>query len=411
MKEKFVAIIGGGLSGLSCARRLHAAGCSWKIFEADSAVGGRVQTDKLDGFLLDRGFQVLLDNYTECREQLDLSAMDLRAFEPGALVRYRGRFHEFSDPLRKPSSVLRTLIAPMGSWRDKIRLSRLRRLTDPRQEANRTQFEGLTTHEFLREYGFSKRLIDSFFRPFFGGVFLESDLATSAGKFRFLFNRFGTGNATIPNRGMSEIPRQLMKPLPADNVRLGIHVNSVTRQRVHLANGDDVDADAVVVATDQTTAARLLGEPEVDQPLGVGCVYFAAPREQRRPILVLNGEGTGPINSLCWLSAAAEGYAPEGQDLASVTVLENSLKSEELVKACLTQLQDWYGNEVTQWRHLRTYEIPNALPKQGRTYEPGSCKIRHSSGVFRCGDYMEYASLNGAMVSGRECAEEVLRQL
>ncbi|MEC8241212.1 MAG: NAD(P)/FAD-dependent oxidoreductase [Planctomycetota bacterium] len=411
MKDKFVAIIGGGMSGLSCARRLNAEGCSWKIFEADSAVGGRVQTDKLDGFLLDRGFQVLLDNYVECRNQLDFAAMDLRAFEPGALVRYQGRFHEFSDPLRKPSSIFRTLFAPMGSWRDKIKLSRLRRLTDPRQESSLARFAGLTTREFLSKYGFSKRLIDSFFQPFFGGVFLESDLRTSAGKFRFLFHQFGTGNATIPNLGMGEIPRQLVNALPPENICLGHKVESLSRQRVHLANGDDVDADAVVVATDQTTAVRLLGEPEVDRPHGVWCVYFAAPRDERRPILVLNGEGTGPINSLCWLSAAADGYAPEGQDLASVTVLQNAWDSEGMVEACLTQLQDWYGDEVTRWRHLRTYHVPNALPKQGSTFETGSCNIQHSSGIFRCGDYMEYASLNGAMVSGRECAEEVLRQL
>ena len=126
---------------------------------------------------------------------------------------------------------------------------------------------------------------------------------------------------------------------------------------------------------------------------------------------MLNGEGTGPINSLCWLSAAADGYAPEGQDLASVTVLQNAWDSEGMVEACLTQLQDWYGDEVTRWRHLRTYHVPNALPKQGSTFETGTCNIQHSSGIFRCGDYMEYASLNGAMVSGRECAEEVLRQL
>ena len=121
-----VVIIGGGLSGLTCAKELHAAGVDFLLFEASDAVGGRVRTDEVDGFLLDRGFQVLLTAYPEAIRHLDYDALKLKAFEPGSLIRANDEFHQMSDPWRRPQHALQTAFAPVGSLMDKLRIGRLR---------------------------------------------------------------------------------------------------------------------------------------------------------------------------------------------------------------------------------------------------------------------------------------------
>lgn len=403
-----VVIIGGGISGLICARTLHRSGVSFQLFESGDQVGGRVRTDLLNGFKLDRGFQVLLDSYPECHKQLDFEALQLKAFQPGALVRYRNAFIEFTDPWRQPSSALKTLFAPIATVRDKFKLARLRkdvRVPKPNDPC--------TTRQYLLDRGLSSRVIESFFRPFFGGVFLEQELSTSSGKFEFLFDRFGTGNATIPKEGMGQIALQLTETLPPESVRLSSPVKAVSSNQVVLESNQVVEADAVVVATDCFSAAKLLGDPVPPKSHSVYCLYFSAPkRKDRRPILVLNGESVGPINHLCWLSAVNPHYAPASQDLLSVTVLSHDAQPlETLQQRCVERLRSWYGNEVADWSHLRTYSIPNALPVQDSQFRPETIPLRHASGVYRCGDYIEYASLNGAMVSGRRCAEAVLESL
>jgi phytoene dehydrogenase-like protein len=403
-----VVIVGGGIAGLVCARTLHRQGVPFHLLEAADDVGGRVRTDHVNGFQLDRGFQVLLESYPECKQQLDFKALDLQPFDSGALIRYRGRFIEFSDPWRKPSAAFKTLMAPNASLGDKIKLARLRK--EVRRSKHRS---ASTTKQFLLERGLSSRVVDSFFRPFFGGVFLEQELSTCSGKFEYLFDKFGTGRAVIPQQGMGQIPHQLMDALPREFISLSAPVSSVSSRRVVLEGGEVLEADAVVVATDALAAAQLLGEPEPPKAHSVFCVYFAAPkRASRRPILILNGDTEGPINHLCWLSSAARGYAPAEQDLLSVTVLSQYGKSDEsLSQRCRDQLKSWFGEETSDWEHLKTYEIKNALPVQDQSFKAGSLPLRHTSGIFRCGDYIEFASLNGAMETGRRCAEAVMESL
>ncbi len=403
-----VVIVGGGVSGLVCARTLHRSGVPFQLFESGDQVGGRVRTDLLNEFKLDRGFQVLLDSYPECQDQLDFEALELRSFQPGALVRYRGKFVELTDPWRKPSAALKTLFAPVATFLDKVKLARLR--NDVR---GRNSSEDRTTEQYLQDRGLSSRVIESFFRPFFGGVFLERELSTSSGKFKFLFDKFGTGNATLPKEGMGQITRQLMESLPPESLALSSPVKAVFSNRVVLDSDDVIDAGAVVVATDGFTASRLLGDPVPPKSHSVYCLYFAASkRSDRRPILVLNGESGGPINHLCWLTAVNQHYAPARQDLLSVTVLNHDAgPPDTLLRRCMDQLQAWYGNEVADLSHLKTYEIRDALPVQDSQFRPGTIPVRHASGVYRCGDYIEFASLNGAMLSGRRCAEAVLESL
>jgi phytoene dehydrogenase-like protein len=122
-----VIVVGAGLAGLACARELVRLGRSVRVLEAAETVGGRIRTERHQGFLLDRGFQVLQTAYPEAGRALDLAALDMRAFVPGALIRFEGRFHRIADPWRQPLTALSTLFSPVGTLAAKWRMALLRR--------------------------------------------------------------------------------------------------------------------------------------------------------------------------------------------------------------------------------------------------------------------------------------------
>lgn len=409
MSNPEVTIIGGGLSGLCCARRLHESGVSFQLLEASEEVGGRVRTADVDGFLLDRGFQVLLTAYPEAQDVLDYDALNLGRFAPGALVRYRDGFHRFTDPWRSPRHLFATACSPIGSLADKLRVARLR------SRVCRSSLDKLfgrpetTTMNALREEGFSKRFIESFFRPFLGGVFLERDLDTSSRMFDFVFRMFATGNVVLPARGIGEISRQIAKKLPGERLRTGASVETLEGTTVRLTSGEILQAGTVVIACEAPVAAKLLVDPAPPSGRGVTCLYFAADRPPiEEPILVLNGDGIGPINNLCVPSQVTPTYAPVGQALVSVTVL--GLADGDVEASVRHQLLDWFGPDVNTWRHLRTYRIPYALPSQAPpALSPVEKSAMRGDHLFVCGDYLDTASIQGAMVSGRRAAECVMQ--
>lgn len=409
-----VVIVGAGLAGLCCARRLRQAGVSVLLLEASDDVGGRVRTDEVDGFRLDRGFQVFLTSYPEARQVLDYTALDLRPFEPGAWVRVGGRFRTLIDPWRRPLRGLRSLLAPVGSWLDAVRVARLRAAVLRGDLADQLAASETTTLALLQQAGFSPAMIDGFFRPFLGGIFLEPELHTSARMFRFVFRMFATGDACLPNAGMGAIPRQLAAGLPAGTIRFNARVVGIGPGQVRLEDGEVLDARAVVVATDGPAAAALLsGLPPVATQ-AVTCLYFAADRPPvAEPILVLNGEGRGPVNNVCVPSVVAPGYAPAGAHLVSASVLGDPAEDDATVERQVReQLTDWFGPAVAGWRHLRTYRIRHALPRQvPPALDMVERPVRWAERVYVCGDHRDTASIQGAMVSGRRAAEAVLEDL
>ena len=409
-----VLILGGGLAGLACACELTTRGVSCQILEASDAVGGRVRTDVVDGFLLDRGFQVLLTAYPEAQRQLDYSALQLRAFAPGALVRFEGRFHSVVDPWRRPLGVFRTLASPIGSLGDKVKVARLRqRVTRPPLESI-FQSPDRSTLDYLRGCGFSSAMIERFFRPFFGGIFLERELRTSSRMFEFVFRMFSLGNTALPAGGMGAIPQQLLQRLPAGTVRLGQKAVKVGPSAVTMASGEELKARAVVVATNAAAARQLLPQIPGLGSRGTACFYFAAEKPPvSQPILVLNGDGNGPINNLCVPSVVAQSYAPAGAHLVSATVIseapiaQSARASEQQLAAVQNQLVDWFGEDVRRWRHLRTDWIPDALPEQLPTAGVLAKDTLVQPGLYICGDHRETASINGALASGRSAADAV----
>lgn len=409
-----VLVVGAGVSGLVAAVELKRRGYSVLVLEASDAVGGRVRTDVVDGFLLDRGFQVLLTAYPEARRCLDYTALALKEFEPGAIIRHNGKFHRVADPMRRMRKILGSAFAPIGTPADKLLVAELRSellgmeidqiLSEPEE----------STLANLREYGFSDKIIERFFRPFLSGIFLDPELNTSARMFHFVYRMFAQGMAAIPNGGMQAIPRQLAARLDEGSIRFHSPVQHVWEGGVRLESGEEFNTATVVVACDPVRGARLLPEAGIRTAMrGVECLYFAAadaPIGER--YLVLNGEGNGPINNLCVPSVIAPGYAPAGCHLVSVTVLHSALSEDHLLHDVRQQLRDWFGDGANSWEYLRSYRIQDALPDQSLEHGGVSMSpVRVRPGLYVCGDHRGTASLNGAMLSGRRAAEAVCGEI
>jgi phytoene dehydrogenase-like protein len=416
MSARPVVIIGAGLAGLCCARQLASAGVDILLVEANDDVGGRVRTDLVDGFRLDRGFQVLQTAYPEAQQVLDYPALHLRPFEPGALIQTRGRRVRMSDPWRRHRQAFSVTFNGIGSVADRWKLAQLRR------HVTRSTLEALwaepdsTTADYLRtDLGFSTDIIDRFLGPWFSGVFFERKLATSSRFFKFVFRMFVLGDAALPEHGMGAIAKQLANGLSSDMLRLSTRVESLNGLCVRLATGETILARGAVVAVEAPEAARLTGGlVPCPDACSTTCLYFASDKSPvAEPILVLNGDGTGPINNLCVPSNVAPTYAPPGQALVSVSVVGTRAdESPDLATAVRQQLRDWFGSQVDQWSPLKSYFIRHALPGQPAYFRDGATKPqRLAEGLYCCGDHCETASIHGAMVSGRKVAEVVLSDL
>ena len=273
-----VVIVGGGLSGLCCALELYRNGVSFLLIEATDRVGGRVKTDQCDGFLLDRGFQVLLTAYPEAQRVLDYSALRLKPFYPGALVYDGSRFHRVADPWRKTRDSIKSILSPVGSLADKLRIAWLRRQVLDLSLENLMAGEESTTQQRLEKLGFSPKIIDSFFQPFLGGVFLDADLTTSSRMLDFVFRMFSIGETAIPEKGMEAIPRQLLSMLPGDSIITDAKVKEIktdsTELIVTLASGEKIETQTVVLATNGLD--NLLSEKKKPKSRVVSCFYFVS---------------------------------------------------------------------------------------------------------------------------------------
>ncbi len=407
-----VIIVGAGMAGLACARTLHQAGCNFQLFEADSAPGGRVRTDITeDGFRLDRGFQVLLTAYPELRAQVQLDAVSPRAFRSGAVIRLPdGKETLLRDPLRDPLALGAALSAPIGTLADKLRIGMLVAQILARPPEALLDSDSRSTLEFLREKGWSEMMIDRFFVPFFGGVFLDRSLGAPAGFFKFVFQQFALGRAVLPALGMQRLPDQMAAELPSDQIHMNAAVAEVSADGVRLQTGQFVEGSRVVLAVDGRNATRLL--PRYPAPVlwrKTTCIYFAAESSpaQGDGYLRLNAAPGSLVHNVCFPSDIAPEYAPKGKTLVSVSVHgEHGHEEGPLVKKVQRELAEWFGAAAMEWRLLRTYTIPHALPGS----VPRHQAARLQGGVYVCGDHTAYPSLNAALATGRRTAETILAE-
>ena len=452
-------IVGAGLAGLTCAKVLHEAGKSVQVLEAASHVGGRVRTSVVDGFRLDEGFQVFLTAYPTCRRHLNHEALQLGAFDAGALIRSRNRFCYLGDPLRQPSSAWSTVTHPTLRIGDKWRVWRLRRRLLAQTMSHSLSNEDVTTEEGLRREGFSPTAIDEFFRPFIGGVLLDPSLSVSRRMFDFVFRMFSLGHAALPARGMQAIPEQLAAGLPDDAVALKQCVQKIDGSSVTLADGTRLRAGDIVVATESDAAERLIPRANLNEgdsaastmPSpessatsentswttawgGTVNLYYHVPAlSDRRPRLMLSGDEQGPIQTAAILNHAQPGYSETDRDLVSVSLWNasdavawaaNSFEHPEAV-AVHRQIAAWLKMSETKIEPIRVCVVPYGLPRceirrEASPIEPIARSMpnqkdapEEASAVYRhwiAGDHRLHPSIEGAMNSGESIANAILNR-
>ena len=428
--EKPIIIIGAGMAGLACANWLHRAGRSVLVLEAADAVGGRVRTDITpEGFRLDRGFQVMQSNYPEARRIFDYGALNFKAYRSGAVIRLpNGQETKLENPLQRPLAAFSALASPIGTLPDKLRIvSMVRHVLKytPEELLARPATDTLT---FLQRYGWSEQMINTFFKPFFGGVYLDRELTTASNFFEFVFQQFVSGEAVVPALGMQQLPEQLAARLPEGSVRLNSPAASlVDGLQVRLTTGQVLDSSAVVLATNGLAALRLLagrsGNPDDALCTEAAsfqtaarittCNYFAvdgghSPGRNDK-LLRLNAAPRSLVHNVAFPSDVSGAYAPAGQALVSVSTHgERSLTEAEITDGVREELAAWYGPAARQWQHLRSYRIPAALPAY-LAGQPAHQPLKLAEGLYRCGDWSSYPSLNAALATGREVAEMIIK--
>lgn len=412
MKESEIVIIGAGISGLVAAYELELAGYTPLILESADGVGGRVRTDSAEGFLLDRGFQVLLTAYPEAKRYLDYGALRLKTFDPGAVIFKPGDMFIIQDPIRNPLHALAMAFSKVGTAMDKIRIwsltNKLKKMSDEEIFAE----PSMTTMEFLKKYGFSERMIGNFFLPFFRGIFLENELQTSSRMFKFVFKMFSVGHAAIPEMGMQQIPNQLFGKLKKTKVRLNTAVQRIESDGVLLESGEKLPASKVIVACrPDRILPQLSGQ--VSQYRKVINIYFSLEKSfVVRPMIGLVPDKDFLINNFVFMTDVSRAYSKTEKALLSVSITKDVLASEKLTKLVQVELSALTGINADFFKHVKTFEIQEALPQVEDlrlNIQPTQTKVHDH--VYLAGDYLLYGSLNAAMASGRRAAEAVVMSL
>ena len=420
-----VVVIGAGVAGLNCAANLHKKGIPVKVLEASDGVGGRVRTDIHNGFLLDRGFQIFLTSYPEAKKALDYGSLDLKPFYAGARVRYNGGFHVVADPFRHLLDGIGSLINPIGTPLDKIRVGvyRSKTLLSGVEQILSAEPE-MTILDCLKQEGFSDSIIDSFFRPFLGGIFFDRNLQTTSKLLNFVMRMLATGQNCLPSQGIGAVSEQLARTLPSESISLNTEVCKVDTKEdgyvITLADGSVLLAGTVVVATEGPHATKILGKaleaaPSTDKtPVGTCCLYFSASKAPLKGnYLYLAGDNDGGlVNNMCVPSEVSPSYAPPGKSLISVSVIGtmDDMSENELQNAVLNELKGWFGGDVETWEHLRTYRIPFAQPNQSPPTNLFK-KIKLQDNLYVIGDHRMTATLDGALWSGRLGAQMIIDEM
>ncbi len=423
-----IIIVGAGLAGLTCAKELIAAGHQVLVLEGADEVGGRVRTDiHEDGYRLDRGFQVLFTAYPAVQRHIKLDELKMRRFDPGAILVKGGKRYEIADPLREPDHIVKALLNPLISTADKLRVlrlnMRLRRLSTAAIFSGKGQPGGRdeSTERYLRRLGFTEDgFIDHLARPFYGGIFLDRALASSARMFQFIFKILSTGDSILPAEGMQSIPVQLKEALPEDSIRFHARVSEllISERKVHgvrLRNGERIEAEQVVVATEAPEAARLTGLSLPTQGVGSVCLYFAGDERlypQRK--ILLNADLDAYVNNAVLLTNIAPTYALPRKHLLSVTVLGNPEEDDELLaEHCRSELARWFPErDLSSWQLLAVYRIPfSQFAQPPGVFDHLPDNRTSIEGLYLAGEYTKSSSIQGAMHSGEQAAKAITKSL
>jgi len=405
-----IHIVGAGVSGLIAAKVLEDNGYSCTIIEATDRVGGRVKTDIVHGYQLDHGFQVLLTAYPAARKHLDFEALNLQRFLPGASIFINNEQKIIGDPLKDKSLLFSTLFSGIGNFSDKLKILKLNRKLKHKQLADIFSDEEQSTDTYLRRFGFSNEMITDFFKPFFSGIFLETELATSSRMFEFVYKMFGEGYAAIPKGGIEAIPKQLSQLLKTTKFRFNTRVKSIKDQEIILQDQSKLKSDFTIVATEPS---KLIPGLVKDAVKWKSCrtLYFETDYKVIMKRLIGLIPQTGAIINNIFYHTSLDSESKSDKELISVTVInDQGLANDQLIDRVKKELKEICG--VNNAEFIKAYDIGKALPSLNNLkYDITSNDTKVSDCIFLAGDVQLNGSLNAAIISGERSAYGVIETI
>jgi protoporphyrinogen oxidase len=405
-----IHIIGAGISGLIAAQILENHGYHPTIIEASSTVGGRVKSDIFKGYTLDHGFQVLLTSYPAAKKYLDYEALNLQKLLPGATLFKNGKAQTIGDPLRNLSLLFPTLLSNVGTLSDKIRILKLNALLKKKKNGLIFQTEEKTSLQYLKDFGFSDEIITDFFKPFFSGIFLETELETSSRMFEFVYKMFGDGFAVIPKEGMQAIPNQLKSNLKNTHFKFNSPVKEVKDRRIILEDERILESNITIIATDASALISNLKNQGTEWKSCDTLYFETKKRAINKPLIGLISDKNILVNNIFYHTSVAT-LNKTRKELLSVTVVRrHQLDEKDLIDKVVEELHSKCG--ISNISFLKRYQIKKALPKlTNLQYEISSTETKLKSSIFLAGDQLLNASLNAAMISGERAALGVIQTL
>lgn len=403
-----INIVGAGISGLLTAYLLEERGFQPTIWEATDRVGGRMKTDFENGYQMDRGFQVLLDQYPLLNKYLDMDALDLQYLLPGAMIVQDGKQKLWGDLQRNPIVFWQTAFSSLGSFGDKLKLFQLKKELE-KKELKEHFVSTKTTLQYLKDYGFSNRLINQFFKPFFSGIFLETELATSSAMFQFVYALFTKGNAVIPKNGIEEMPKQLAAKLQKTTFHFNTPIHSIENSELIIEGVDRIKSDYTIIATDP---GKLIHQLPADGILWnrLDTIYFEVDKDLfQKPIIGLLPKGE-LINHL-YFPQSVKTKSKGEKELVSVNIVKNhALDPAELIQKVSSELQKVEG--LASSRFLKHYAIVKALPTFERMqYSIEAEESLLMEGIFLAGDQQVNPSQNAALTSAEAVVEGIVKKM
>ena len=404
MKDKeTIYIIGAGVSGLIAAYELEQEGYHPVIIEQTDEVGGRVKTIHEKGYALDLGFQVLLSAYPLAKKYLDLDALELHKLESGALIYVNDKTYRIGDPMRNWKMLFPTIFSDIGSISDKLKVLKLNNRLKRKSIHEIFESRETTTLQYLIEFGFSPKIIERFFKPFFAGIFLESNIQTSSRMFEFVYKMFGEGYATIPKLGIGEISNQLKNKLHHTEFIFNCEVKDITNDKILMVSGENLPHNGVIIATNSTSMIRSHKGSDMKWKCCM-CLYFEVDQTNiPANTIALIADGGNYANNLY-----AYTDVKTGKTILSVTTLEHMNKTDaEIIENIIAEVKKYTGALKVDFIHH--YRINQALPdiqNLKMTVQPTENKVMDN--IFIAGDALMNGSLNAAMESGRIAAKSLL---
>jgi protoporphyrinogen oxidase len=406
MKDKeTIYIIGAGVSGLIAAYELEQEGYHPIIIEQTDEVGGRVKTIHEKGYALDLGFQVLLSAYPLAKKYLDLEALELHKLESGALIYVNDKAYRIGDPMRNWKMLFPTIFSDIGSISDKLKVLKLNNRLKRKSLDEIFESRETTTLKYLIEFGFSPKIIERFFKPFFAGIFLESNIQTSSRMFEFVYKMFGEGYATIPKLGIGEISNQLKNKLHNTEFIFNCEVKDITNDKILMVSGENLPHDGVIIATNSTSMIRSHKGADMKWKSCM-CLYFEVDQTNiPANTIALIADGGNYTNNLY-----AYTDVKTGKTILSVTTLEHMNKTDaEIIENIIAEVKKYTGALKVDFIHH--YRIKQALPDiQNLKMTVQSAENQVMDNIFLAGDALMNGSLNAAMESGYIAAKSLLEK-